>query len=81
MYDVYGEEGLQAGLQVSTFVQDRQDLHHEWQSFKNKQVAKTIPLTSTGGHFDAIFDSTMMMAVSFSVDICPSLPDFCQIID
>ena len=41
VYDVYGEDGLQAGLQVSTFVQDKQDLQAEWQRFKLRQVCST----------------------------------------
>ena len=38
VYDVYGEEGLQAGLQVSTFVHGREDLRDEWQRFRINQV-------------------------------------------
>lgn len=39
VYDVYGEEGLQAGLQVSTYVQERQDMRFEWHRFQANQVA------------------------------------------
>ncbi|KAK9850272.1 hypothetical protein WJX84_010319 [Apatococcus fuscideae] len=42
VYDVYGEEGLQAGLQVSTFVQDRDDLRLEWQRFRIDQKSKEL---------------------------------------
>lgn len=37
VYDVYGKEGLQAGLQLSTHVNNVDDLRKEWQDFKASQ--------------------------------------------
>ena len=43
MYDVYGEEGLRAGLALST---DVRDIRSAWQRFQAKQVQHTSTSTS-----------------------------------
>lgn len=37
VYDVYGKEGLAAGLSVSTKLNNTEDLKREWEEFKARQ--------------------------------------------
>lgn len=38
MYDIYGKEGLSAGLEVGNTVKGTDELRREWEGFKAQQV-------------------------------------------
>lgn len=38
IYDVYGKEGLAAGLELGERVKNKDDLRKEWEQFRERQV-------------------------------------------
>jgi hypothetical protein len=46
VYDVYGREGLAAGLQVGAKLAGREELKAEWERFQRQRVRRPAPLSS-----------------------------------
>lgn len=42
MYDIYGKEGLSAGLEVGSTVKTTDELRQDWEHFKAQQVAAIL---------------------------------------
>ena len=42
VYDIYGKEGLSAGLEVGSTVKSTDELRQDWEKFKSQQVHATI---------------------------------------
>jgi DnaJ homolog subfamily C member 11 len=40
VYDIYGREGLQAGLEVGAHLRTRDELRRQWQQFQQQQVGR-----------------------------------------
>jgi DnaJ-class molecular chaperone len=38
VYDIYGKEGLEAGLEVGPHLRTRDELRRQWQHFQQQQV-------------------------------------------
>ena len=38
VYDIYGQEGLEAGLEVGSHLRTRDELRRQWQQFQQQQV-------------------------------------------
>lgn len=38
VYDIYGKEGLEAGLEVGPHLRTRDELRRQWQQFQQQQV-------------------------------------------
>lgn len=46
IYDVYGREGLQAGLEVGERLKTRDELRKEWEQFQKAQVGGVVLMFS-----------------------------------
>lgn len=47
IYDVYGREGLQAGLEVGERLKTRDELRKEWEQFQKAQVGGVVLVFSS----------------------------------
>jgi hypothetical protein len=48
VYDIYGKEGLSAGLEVGSTLKSTDELRQEWESFKAQQVPPELHTRSFG---------------------------------